>query len=348
MSKITDLLAELIYPVREPAVLLAMVVFYVLISFAVHAGGLGLYLLLLVVPAYFRYLTLVTHYRAQGREAEPPTAELFQLSDISWSMFPIVVVALFGFIGYRFGSQGNAGMMAVVVFVFIALYPAILGVLAITHSPVEAMKPHVLGRLIRHCGAYYWLVPGAILVLGFVSDGIRAIGLPGFVSEFFGFYTVFAIHALLGGVLRINRLIEDVSIPDPVDVDEDTRVLQTQQMRNQVLSHAYGLISRGNRDAGMEHIYQALDIDAEPDDAWRYYQDQMLRWENSYPALLFAQQHLHRLLAFEDQAGALKLITRARFANAEFKPLRADVPKALSFAEQAGNQELVNYLRALR
>ncbi|MEM7432037.1 MAG: hypothetical protein AAF351_08865 [Pseudomonadota bacterium] len=347
MSKLTDVLSELAYPIREPTVLLAMVVFYALLTLALFAGLLGLFLLLIVIPALCRYLTLVLMYRAQGRDAEPPTAELFQLVGNGWSLYPMLLIILFGMLQYELTNEGYSQFIAPVSLGFAVLFPAMLAVLAITHSPLETLKPHVLYQLVVRCGPMFWAVPAVLVGMYFAYGALASSGIGSAILNFIFLYLFFAAYAMLGGVLRINQLVEDVAIPDPVEPDEDTRVLQTTKMRNDVLGHAYALLSRGNREAGMEHIYQALDIEAEPDDAWRYYQDQMLRWENTYPALLFAQQYLHRLLAFDDALSALKLITRARHANEDFKPLSADIPKALAFAEAAGNRELADYLRAL-
>ena len=66
----------------------------------------------------------------------------------------------------------------------------------------------------------------------------------------------------------------------------------------------------------------------------------MLRWEDPYPGLLLAQQYLGRLLEAGDQVGAVKLMLRCRLMDETFRPLGADLPKAIAAAEACGNAEL--------
>ena len=54
-----EVLAELSYPVRSLTPVLALLVFGLLITLASHAGLLGLWLLIVVVPAMFRFLVML-------------------------------------------------------------------------------------------------------------------------------------------------------------------------------------------------------------------------------------------------------------------------------------------------
>jgi hypothetical protein len=70
----------------------------------------------------------------------------------------------------------------------------------------------------------------------------------------------------------------------------------------------------------------------------------MLRWEDTYPALLLAQQYLGRLLEHNDKIGAVKLMMRCRLVNKEFRPLQADLAAAIAAAEACQNNELLSIL----
>jgi hypothetical protein len=70
----------------------------------------------------------------------------------------------------------------------------------------------------------------------------------------------------------------------------------------------------------------------------------MLRWEDSYPGLLLAQQYLGRLLGNGDQLGAVKLMLRCRLVDEAFRPLSADLPQAIAAAEACNNGELAEIL----
>ncbi len=111
------------------------------------------------------------------------------------------------------------------------------------------------------------------------------------------------------------------------------------------MSHAYGFISRGNRDSGLAHIKEWIADDQDPEAAWAWYFNKMLGWENQQHALFFAQHYVHDLLRHGDTVPALKIIMRCRLINDRFKPLGEDVPVAIEAAESVGNRELAAVLK---
>jgi hypothetical protein len=114
--------------------------------------------------------------------------------------------------------------------------------------------------------------------------------------------------------------------------------------RAAVLNHAYGLVSRGNRAGGLGHVRDWIDRDPDPDAAWRWFFEQMLRWEVTDAALQFGQQYLGLLLRSGDQVAAVKLIARCRLENEAFRPLPDDRELARQAAEHCGNEELARTL----
>jgi putative membrane protein insertion efficiency factor len=125
---------------------------------------------------------------------------------------------------------------------------------------------------------------------------------------------------------------------DPVP--DSKEVEQRRKERTVVLNHAYGFISRDNRAGGFKHIHDWIEQDADPDDAWSWFFDQMMLWEIKDPALLFAQEYLTRLLHDGDYTKAVKVITRCRYINESFLPLSDDRELAREAAEACGNDEL--------
>lgn len=132
---------------------------------------------------------------------------------------------------------------------------------------------------------------------------------------------------------------------DPVPGDKVRVDTGLAKERAAALNHAYGFISRGNRDGGFKHLYGYLDRDPEPDVAWAWFFEQMLGWEIQEPALLFGQQYLSRLLGDEDYVAAVKLMMRCRLINDAFKPLAGDSELALLAAEHCQNDELIAILQ---
>jgi hypothetical protein len=63
---------------------------------------------------------------------------------------------------------------------------------------------------------------------------------------------------------------------------------------------------------------------------------------------LFAQQYLGRLLEAGDQVAAVKLMLRCRLVDEAFRPLSADLPRAIAAAEARNNRELAEALSRRR
>jgi hypothetical protein len=337
-----DYLRELVHPFTSVTTLIALATFVLLLRLVAAAGLLGIWLAVIVVPAFLRYLTMIAEARARGTEAETPGIEFFTLGGRLWTLFPvvpIVVMALFvREIGVAFGE-----LPAIVVALGLtALLPAMVGVLVITHSPLQSVDPRAIDRFIRGCGAAYWYAPAtAVLIvlaptlLGFASVWVRIIAEVYFVAAFF---------AVIGAVTREANLFDEIDMPDAVEPDAEKVLADLESERIKVVNHAYGFASRGNRDGGLEHIYGWLIEDPDPDAAWPWFLDQMLRWEDTYPALLLAQQYLGRLLEHGDKVRAVKLMMRCRLVNEEFRPLTPDLPAAIAAAEACHNEALAQAL----
>jgi hypothetical protein len=343
--KPTELIRELAYPALDPAVLMAMLLFYVLLEVAAFGGiFLGAFLGALIAPALFRYLMLLLEARARGREAEPPGIELFQWFGNGWSLFPVVpvfaLVCLDLFLRTRYGSGAVLAVDAAVA----AVLPASLAILAITHSPLESLRPGALAGIIARCGAGYWIAPAYLVAAAAAFTWLAGTSVPRFVLQFAQFYVVFAFQTLLGGILRPHRFHEEVDIPAPVGPDDAEQAADLDRQRTRVLNHAYGFASRDNRGGGLAHVYAWLERDPDPARGWRWFFEQMLKWENKDPVLVFAQQYLSQLLHSELEIEAVKLMMRCRLVNPAFVPLSGDLELARQAALNCHNEDLADSL----
>ena len=341
-----EFLGELAYPLRSSGALIAIITFVLLLWLVRAAGMLGIWLAVAVVPAFLRYLTMVAEARAEGREAAPPGIEYFTLVGNLWTLFPVIPVFA---IAYLVGASRDAfgapaGM--VVAGAFALVLPALVAVLVITHSPLQSVDPRALYRFIRSCGPSYWYAPAAA-ILSLVVPAMLGF-LPGLARSFVEIYLLVAVFAVMGAVTRGTNLFTEVELPEAAGPDEAKRSERLGRGRTGALNHAYGFVSRGNRDGGLEHIYQWLARDPDPDAAWPWFLREMLRWEDPLPALLLAQQYLGRLLALGDRVGAVKLLMRCRLVDPAFRPLDADLPQAIAAARACNNPELAAALSRRR
>ncbi|MCH7821410.1 MAG: hypothetical protein IIA07_05275 [Proteobacteria bacterium] len=302
-------------------------------------------LALLALPALVRYLMLLLDSRARGKNPEPPGIELFSWVGNAWSLFPVLHMLVFGYGTYLLGSSFGSAALLGSGLLLATLIPASLAVLAITRSPLESLMPRAVGGLIRRCGASYWIAPTYLLAAAVVLEWLKLLSLPDIVVEFLSFYLLFGFFTLIGSVIRPFRLDREVTIAVPMDPSDAQIDTQQTRARTDVLDHAYGFISRGNRAGGLEHVYGWLAEDPDPATAWPWFLEQMLRWENNVAALQLAQQYLSQLLHDEEDVAAVKVIMRCRLVNEAFRPLPDDIPLALAAAERCHNAELISFLR---
>jgi len=343
--KASDLARALALPLTQLPVLFAMLMFFGFLELAFAWGVLGLFLALLFVPATLRYLTQILDAQLHGQAPAPPDVDLFLWFGSAWRIFPAVHIIFLIYATYILGSRFGVAGLLIVFLVFAVVLPASLAVLAITRSPLESLNPKAIGGLVHRCGPTYWIAPSFLLIALISSWLISVTSLPDLAKEFVAFYFIFACYSVVGATVRPQQLHREVDIPDPLVPDDDQVDASLTKERTAVLNHAYGFISRGNRDGGFKHLYGYLDRDPEPDRAWQWFFEQMLRWEIQEPALFFGQQYLGRLLDDENNIAAVKLIMRCRLLNEAFKPLQEDRERALIAAEFCQNDELISILR---
>lgn len=343
---VTEILREFAFPARSLTVVLSSMFIFLMLKFALFGGLMGLFLLFLILPSLFHYLMRLLDARSRGEEPGPLDAEDLMWYHAPWRLFMIVQLVFVGYALWVFSDLYQLPGLLVTGTLVAATLPASLAVLAITRSPLQSLNPQAIGNLIGRTGASYWLLPTYLVSAGMVLRWLGAEGLSGFFLDLFGYYLVLVFFSLTGAVVQPYNLHEEVDIYDPVEPDAEIVEERLLNERTSVLSHAYGFISRDNRRGGFGHIESWLREDPDPESAWPWFFDQMLRWDDKYPALLFGQSYLSQLLANGDNVMAIKVMMRCRLHDPTFVPLAGDLEPALRAAEAAGNQELADVLRS--
>lgn len=346
MLKPAEVVREFLYPLTNTAVLFSWLALFLVVKFAASGGVLGLLLLLLFLPAFFRYLMRILDARARGKDPGTLTVDDLLWFGDAWSLFVIVHVAVVIYANYYLVTTVGLAAALVADLLLAAVIPASLAVLAITRNPVECLIPRSIAGVIRRCGSGYWILPSYLLLVGFLTVWLSTQRMPGFLLELLVAFLVFAFFALLGAVVKPFRLHDEVMIHEPVEPDEEMQETILLKERTDVLNHAYGFISRGNRDGGFKHIRTRLENDPQPDAAWQWFFEQMLRWETQEPALVYAQTYLNRLLGYRDYVAAVKLMLRCRLIDEAFRPLPDDSALAIAAAEHCGNEDLLQLLKS--
>ena len=341
--KLRTVQSELAFPARSLSCLLAFIVFALLLVLAARAGIFGIWLAIIVVPALFRFLVTIAAARSAGRDVDTPGIELFTLGGNAWTLFPVAWLVVLALLAVLLADDYPAAAYAVAI-AGAALWPAMLGVLVITHSPLESLNPAALGRLIRHAGpGYAWLPAVLALTVAASRWAAEAAGALGDVVLLYG---LFACHALIGAMLREASLIDAIDVAEDGTVRARADSARLARERQLTLNHAYALFSRGNRPGALAHLSEWLAGDPDPLEGRAWFQAQMLAWEGPLPALLFGADHLGWLLAAGERVRAVKLMLRLRLADPAFYPDAADVPAAIAAARACGNADLAAALSA--
>ena len=341
--KPTDLVRAILYPITASAVLVPLLVFWLAISFASWGGVLGLFLMFLILPAMLRFQMIVLEARARGVEPATPDHEFFNWFGNAWTLFPFPVTLFLTWAViatlYKFGLA----WAAVVVILASALLPASLGVLAITRSPLQSLNPVAIFRLLGRCGSTLWIAT----VFSFIACALSYLSqsLPLMLTNLVQMFLTFAFFSLTGSLIEPYDLFGEIDIPAPLEKTASDISSDIEKDRVAALAHAYGFISRNNREGGFKYVFSEIEKDPDPVGAWAWYFDHMLGWEQQQHAMFFAQHYIHDMLAHGERIPALKVIMRCRLVDEQFKPQREDLPAAIQAAENSGNIELAAVLK---
>lgn len=339
-----ELAREIAYPLTDMTVLLGMAGFALLAALAQAAGILGLWLAILLVPAFFRYLVALLEARANGRPAPVAGIEMFNIADNFWTLAPLVVVALAIWGGFLLAHAGQDAASRTAGAAMVAVLPASLAILAITRSPFESLNPLAWWRMVRACGADYAFAVAVPALTALVVALLPLDGMPAVVAGLCWSYPTFLLCTLTGAILHGNDVAFRIRIPDPVEAGPGEVSAGRDAERRKILNHAYGFASRGNLDGGLAHVRATLGDDPEPAEARRWYFERMLQWESKTCALIFAQEYLAWLLVQEREVEALKLLTRCFLVEPAFRPLPADRDAAVEVARRFHRDDLLRKL----
>jgi hypothetical protein len=343
--KPTEILREAIFPLTSLTVLMAVLVFGALLWLGSAAGLFGLWLMFIVIPAVFRYAIYLLEARAHGAQTHVAGIEIFNIADNLWGLFPLLLIVGFGWLEWRVLQSFGPRPALFALGLFFLVYPASMAVLAVTRSPTASVNPVALGRLVRRCGLRYLAIPGVLSVVGAVIYAVVLPVAPGFVVYFVAVFLFFLMFTLTGKVVYASDVAAEVGIEAPAVPSEAEAALGRVADRQKVANHAYGFISRGNREGGFQHVREWIAGEADADDAVSWFFNEMMRWENKDAALRFGQECFAHFLHHERDAMALKVVSRCQHEDPAWRPRREDRPAAIDLAERYGREDLLPGLR---
>lgn len=343
MIRASEVLRAILAPLTELAVLLPLLMFWALVTLGLYRLPLGILVLILSLPPLFRYQSFIVEAYAGGKRPGAFDAEYFNWVGTGWTLFPLLLATVLGYACFRAVDAWGTAAAWVLVAVSSVILPASLAVLAITHSALQAMNPVALFRVFEQVGARFILAPAYLLLATWLTLGSGS--LPVWTIVFIGIFLMFSVAALTGALIVPFKLVDDVYIPESREPDERKIVGDQQKWRESVLAHAYGFISRNNRDGGFRHLFSAIEDDPDPAAAWDWYLKSMFLWENKVHALFFAQHYIRDALAHDQDIRALKVAMRCYRENKQFRPLPENIAAVIEIAGRTGNTELAEVLK---
>jgi len=339
--KIADVVREVVYPLTDMAVMLAMIMFALLFILADAAGVFGIWLTIIILPAFFRYALYLLEARAHGQSAPIPGIEQFGLFENFWALFPAVLLSAFIWLEWAIVANYSLASAGWVLVLFIFVYPASMAVLGVTHSPLASINPLDLWRMVRICGRDYFWIPVVVIPVVAVVVWIAPYDTPFLVFDLASIYAFVLLFTMTGAVLRAHDVVSEIDIELPLEPDESELHDNLIGERQRVANHAYGFISRGNREGGFAHIHQWLQTESNRDEAYQWFFQEMLKWESRVPALFFAQEFLRQLLRWNMDREALKLISRCLHEDPQWRPQQDDRAEVRELLDRHGREDLL-------
>ena len=218
--KATDIGRRLLYPVTNMAIALAMIFYWLLFGLAQAARLLGIALLFLTLPAYLRYLLYLLYLleaRANGRSAPVPDIAMFNPADNLWTLTPLIHIAIATWAGILLANTISAFGAILLGAAFVLIVPASMAVLAITHSPAESLNPAAIVRMVRACGAAYFIVPIVLIAMSCLLVMLYLAGVPLILIDLATSYQIVLLFTMTGAVLPVNNVAMQVAIPDSIE-----------------------------------------------------------------------------------------------------------------------------------
>jgi hypothetical protein len=343
--KASEIGRELLYPLTDMAIVIAMIFYWLLFGLAQNAGLFGIALLFLTLPAYLRYLLYLLEARANGKSVPVPAIEMFNPADNFWTLAPMIHIAVAIWAGILLAKLISPFSAMLFAAAYLVIVPASMAVLAVTHSPAESLNPAAIVRMVRACGVPYFIVPIILITMSCIYVLAYLAGMPLILIDVGTSYQIVLLFSMTGAVLHANNVAMQVEIPGPIEPTAEELAQNLNDERRRVANHAYGFISRGNRQGGFAHIRQWLEKDTAVEEAFQWFFHEMLKWESKDPALFYAQEYLGRLLSWQMDYEALKLIARCLHENKRWRPLPEDRDEVNELALRHGREDLVKLLK---
>lgn len=337
-------------PLADSTVLVASVVYGALMTLAVRAGLLGLWLLVLVLPSLWRYAYVVLRAAAQGK-AHPPPAGLDSMNPIGdWrAIAHLAVFAGAAVLIRRLGADpGVADAAAALAGALI--FPASAVILALTGSLAAALSPIGIASIVRVMGRDYLLLAALGIGVAAVAQLTQRLIVPrlGALAGAAGWsvaaWALLAEFALIGASIRAHG--DDFEIPGAPSSAAETDARARRRAWQAELDLAYAAIRSGEVERGYRTLRRLIADNGGSAEVHYWLFENMIDWEDRAHAFRVARRLVARLVEIGDLHAALELVQRCRRLGTELT-IGAGAARLLArYAREIGRPGIASELDA--
>lgn len=338
-----DLLRILLVPF-QPASLILVVVFAVLLAICGSAGFYGIFAQLFLQIWVVKYGYVIIEHIADG-EREAPVMDTDMLSPFEtrpWVQLAIVGAGMMAC--FAIGGRGAWYLGTPLLL----LLPASMAVLGVGEAFYQAVNPLMLWRLVRGLGVYYLLILAAIPLyagLLYLVDRANAWSVFWHATALFCELSFFG---LIGGCLYLRRHhlgLEPRHTPERSAAREEA---ERAKVRDRMLDDVFQQVRLGKHVEAtrpLAHWLGNLDGETAARDA-RHVVSQALGWESPAGLNTIGSTLIRHLLRAGRPDAALQVFERLRERFPALTLDSADDLRTLAeYAESSGREELAVSMR---
>ena len=272
----------------------------------------------LLVPAYAKYCFLALDASANGL-AEPPVAGVELLVPHGeWRAHKFSFPFVFGLSVITWLWDGIGAWLALpLLFLFLALVPAAIVVIAIEDRFLRALNLRVLLEVIHKLGTRYWLLTGLLwLAIPTVFYLVVQQGWL-FTALFVLFYNLLVVFHWLGRAIYARR--DRFDFEPAISPERDAAFEEAERIRQRfrVLDRVY---AQRRRPVAMRELLQYIATEPEPLTAHAWFHEQLMQWEKLRLPLEHARHYIAALRERGRHAEAEAILSRCQQADAGFTP----------------------------
>jgi len=333
----------------QAAPLLLAGTFTIALVLAAQLGLFGIPLAVILVFCFFKYCFVLLDAAIAGeREAPVLSLEmcnpLDELRPLAQLLLLLIGVALVLYLR----SLGGTPVLVASALLLIALLPAHIALLAVSHSPLHALSPRALHAFMRGLGRDYFALVLALLAATACAYGLWLASAPLAVPIALSQLAFLTLFAFTGGIIHKHRLLLGIEIRSVEERAAERVRSEHLAERHRMLDRAHTQVRLRRIPAAWHELEQWIAAHGRGGHAWREYAallEAASMWDDPRVADLLADDYLAQLLTRRENGMALEVLAHRLASHAGYRPASPEHARRLAeLARLAGKAALERQL----